>query len=227
MAPTMIRCPKCSNMCEFAEGRLFSFCNKCGSKLERNIENKVRIYERSTEPDDDINLAWERFDKCREMEVPTRAGHDIESLNYEIERMMDEFMTFCEVLKDIYGMLDSMDDSRKHRVCEICADMSDRIFMQFEQFLREYNDFGMYDELKKVRDAFTAQVQKLSVSFAATQKDAASKYWDDRKEEYEALTKALKEAKEERARVPFMDFERKWALDAEIERLQNELTKAR
>jgi hypothetical protein len=96
-----------------------------------------------------------------------------------------------------------------------------------EQFLREYNDFGMYDELKKVRDAFTAQVQKLSVSFAAVQRDAASKYWDDRKEEYEALTKALKDAKEERARVPFMEFERKWALDAEIERLQNELTKAR
>ena len=227
MAPTKIRCPKCSNFCEFAEGRLFSFCNKCGSKLERDIDNKVRVYDRSAETDDDINLAWERFDACTGMTIPTRTGRDIESLNYEIERMMDEFITFSEVLKDLYGMLDSMDDARRHRVCEICADMSDRIFMQFEQFLKEYNDFGMYDDLKKVRDVYSAEVQKMANTFASTQRNTASKYWEDKKDEYEALTKALKEAKEERARVPFMDFERKWALDAEIERLQTELTRAR
>ena len=227
MAPTMIKCPKCDNMCEFAEGRLFGFCNKCGSKLERDIDNKVMIYDRMQEKDEDLILVNERFQVCIDMVVPTRADHDIESLNYEIERMMDEFMTFCEVLKDIYGMLDSMDDTRKHRVCELCFDMSDRIFMQFEQFLREYNDFGMYDELKQVRDAFGSKVQKLAAEFAVVQKDAMARFWADRQDEYEALTKALAQAKEERARVPFMDFERKWALDAEIERLQNELTKAR
>ena len=227
MAPTMIKCPKCDNMCEFAEGRLFGFCNKCGSKLERDIDNKVMIYDRMQEKDEDLILVNERFQVCIDMVVPTRADHDIESLNYEIERMMDEFMTFCEVLKDIYGMLDSMDDTRKHRVCELCFDMSDRIFMQFEQFLREYNDFGMYDELKQVRDAFGNKVQKLAAEFAVVQKDAMARFWADRQDEYEALTKALAQAKEERARVPFMDFERKWALDAEIERLQNELTKAR
>ena len=227
MAPTMIKCPKCANMCEFAEGRLFGFCNKCGSKLERDIDNKVMIYDRMQEKDEDLILVNERFQVCTDMVVPTRADHDIESLNYEIERMMDEFMTFSEVLKDIYSMLDSMDDTRKHRVCELCFDMSDRIFMQFEQFLREYNDFGMYDELKQVRDAFNSKVQKLSADFAVVQRDAMERFWADRKDEYESLTKALAQAKEERARVPFMDFERKWALDAEIERLQNELTKAR
>lgn len=227
MAPTMIKCPKCSNMCEFAEGRLFSFCNKCGSRVERDIDNRITVYERSQEKDEDLLLVNERFEVCTNMAVPTRANFDIESLNYEIERMMDEFMTFCEVLKDIYGMLDSMDDTKKHRVCELCFDMSDRIFMQFEQFLKEYNDFGMYDELKMVRDAFNSKVQKLSAEFAVVQKDAMERFWADRKDEYEALTKALKDAKERRARVPFMDFETKWALDAEIERLQNELTKAR
>jgi endogenous inhibitor of DNA gyrase (YacG/DUF329 family) len=227
MAIVTVKCPKCGNMCDFNEGRLFGFCNKCGSKLERGADNVISVYDKNTEKDEAIMFAWDRFDVCTNLTVPTRSTHDIESLGYEIERMMDEFMTFAEVLKDIYSSLDSRDEDDRHRVCELCYDMSDRIFMQFEQFLREYNDFGMYDELKKVRDAFTAQVQKLSVGFAATQRDAASKYWDDRKEEYEALTKALKDAKEERARVPFMDFERKWALDAEIERLQNELTKAR
>ena len=227
MAPTMIKCPKCENMCEFAEGRLFGFCNKCGSKLERDIDNRIMVYERNQEKDEDLLLVNERFEVCTNMVVPTRANFDIESLNYEIERMMDEFMTFCEVLKDIYGMLDSMDDTRKHRVCELCFDMSDPIFMQFEQFLREYNDFGMYDELKQVRDAFGSKVQKLAAEFAVVQKDAMTRFWADRQDEYEALTKALAQAKEERARVPFMDFERKWALDAEIERLQNELTKAR
>ena len=227
MAPTMIKCPKCSNMCEFAEGRLFSFCNKCGSRVERDIDNRITVYERSQEKDEDLLLVNERFEVCTNMVVPTRANFDIESLNYEIERMMDEFMTFSEVLKDIYGMLDSMDDARKHRVCEICADMSDRIFMQFEQFLKEYNDFGMYDELKQVRDAFNAKVQKLSAEFAVVQRDAMERFWADRKDEYEALTNALKDAKDRRARVPFLDFETKWALDAEIERLQNELTKAR
>ena len=227
MAPTMIKCPKCNNMCEFAEGRLFSFCNKCGSKLERDIDNNIMVYERAQEKDEDLLLVNERYEVCSNMTVPTRANFDIESLNYEIERMMDEFMTFCEVLKDVYGMLDSMDDTKKHRVCELCLDVSDRIFMQFEQFLKEYNDFGMYDDLKKVRDVYSAEVQKMANTFASTQRNTASKYWEDKKDEYEALTKALKEAKEERARVPFMDFERKWALDAEIERLQTELTRAR
>lgn len=227
MASTMIKCPKCDNMCEFAEGRLFGFCNKCGSKLERDIDNRITVYERSQEKDEDLLLANERFEVCTNMTVPTRANFDIESLNYEIERMMDEFMTLCEVLKDIYGMLDSMDDTRRHRVCELCFDISDRILMQFEQFLREYSDFGIYDELKQIRDAFNSKVQKLSADFAVVQKGAMERFWADRKDEYEELTKALAKAKDERARVPFMDFERKWALDAEIERLQNELTKAR
>ena len=157
------------------------------------------------------------------MTVPTRATHDIESLSYEIERMMDEFMTFNEVMKDIYSELDSMDEDRKHRVCELCFDMSDRIFLQFEQFLKEYSDYGMYDEMRSVRDAFSAKVQKLSAEYASKQRSKLDSYWADRPEEYERLKKALADAVEERARVPFMDFERKWALDAEIKKLQNEL----
>ncbi len=227
MSVTAIKCPKCSNMCSFNEGRIFGFCNKCGSKLERDIDNNVRVYDRSQEQDEGIFFALERFDICTGMTVPTRATHDIESLGYEIERMMDEFMTFAEVMKDIYSSLDSKDEGSKLRTCELCFDMSDRIFMQFEQFLKEYNDFGLYDELKKVRDVYSSEVQRLSSSFSAKQKSMKDGYWAEHADEYERLTKALADAKDERARVPFMDFERKWALDAEIEKLQNELNKAR
>ena len=225
MVEAVIRCPKCSNMCTFAEGRLFSFCNKCGSRLERDIANRVTVYDVSQESDDMIQFASERFDVCKALIVPTRTTHDIESLNYEIERMMDEFMTFSEVLKDIRSEMDSMDNDRKLRICELCFDMSDRIFMQFEQFLKEYNDFGMYDELKAVRDSFSSELQRLSSDFNNKQKAVADRYWQDRPEEYKALMEALDKANEERAKATFFDFQRKWELDAEIERLKAELNR--
>ena len=225
MVITSIRCPKCNNMCDFNEGRLFGYCNKCGSKLERDVGNNVKVYDKTQESDEELAFAWERFDECASMTVPTRSTHDIESLNYEIERMMDEFMTFTEVMKDIHSMIDSMELARKHRVCELCFDMSDRLFMQFEQFLREYNDFGMYDEMKSVRDSFSADLQRTSSEFASRQREVADSYWADRPEEYKALKDALKKAIDERSRVAFMDFSRKWELDAEIERLQNEINK--
>ena len=227
MAIVTVKCPKCGNMCDFNEGRLFGFCNKCGSKLERNARNVITVYDRTKESDEEILFAWERFEACTNLTVPTRGTHDIESLGYEIERMMDEFMTFAEVLKDIHSSLDSRDEDSRHRACELCYDMSDRIFMQFEQFLREYNDYGMYDELKKVRDVYAADVQKMAAGFASRQRAEMEKYWADNRDEYERLTKALADAKDRRARVPFMDFETKWALDAEIEKLQDELNKAR
>ena len=225
MAPTLIRCPKCNNYCEFAEGRLFGYCNKCGSKLERDASNNVSVYDKSTEEDEMLQFAWERFDSCSAMVVPTRSTHDMESLNYEIERMMDEFMTFTEVLKDISTEMQSMDEERKFRVCGICFDMSDRLFMQFEQFLKEYNDFGMYDEMKAVHDYYSSELQKLSSDFVAKQKAAANKYWADKPEEYERLTKELNKALDERSKIAFFDFQKKWELDAEIERLQTELSR--
>lgn len=227
MAVVMVKCPKCGNMCDFNEGGLFGFCNKCGSKLERDIGNDVKVYDQSQESDEEILFAWDRFDTCTKMVVPTRSGHDIESLNYEIERMMDEFMTFTEVMKDIYSELDSMDDTRRHRVSELCFDMTDRIFMQFEQFLKEYSDFGIYDEMKTVRDAFSKQAQKYASEFAAKQRQAIEAYWADKPEEYEALKKALAKAIDERSKVLFFNLEQKWALDSEIERLQNEINRVR
>ena len=223
--PALLRCPKCSNMCEFEEGIMFGYCNKCGSKLERDVKNTVTVYDKSAESDEEIAFAWERFDECTKMVVPNRQNFDIESMNYEIERMMDEFMTFGEVLKDIYSSLETMEADRKLRVCALCNDMIDRIFLQFENFLKEYNDFGMYDELKTIRDAYSSMLQKLSSDFVARQKAISDGYWASRPEEYKALTDALRKAQEERARVPFMDFERKWELDAEVERLQAELSR--
>ena len=220
-----LKCPKCGNTCDFNDGRLLSYCNRCGSTLERNVKNEVTVYDRNQEPDEDIAFAWERFDQCTRMTVPTRESHDIESLVYEIERMMDEFMTFAEVLKDILSMIDSMEEDRKHRICEICFNMADRIFLQFEQFLKEYNDFGMYEELKSVRDSYSTALQQMSVSFEKRQKSAADGYWADQAEEYEALKEALRKVTEERAKVAFMDFEKKWELDAEIRRLQAELSR--
>ena len=226
MASVSIKCPKCGNICEFAEGRLFGYCNKCGSKLERDIGNKVSVYDKESEQDEELLFAWDRFDTCTALTVPTRSTHDLESLNFEIERMMDEFMTFVEVLKDIRSSMDSMEADRKHRVCELCSEMVDRIFMQFEQFLREYSDFGMYEEMKSVRDSYSSELQRLSSDFIARQRSAADGYWADKQDEYKALKEALKKATEERARVAFMDFERKWELDAEIARLQNELNRS-
>ena len=223
--PALLRCPKCNNMCEFDEGIMFGYCNKCGSKLERDVRNTVTVYDKNAETDEEVAFAWERFDECTRMTVPTRSTYDIESMNYEIERMMDEFMTFGEVLKDIYSSLDFMDDDRRTRVCALCYDMADRIFLQFENFLKEYNDFGMYDELKAIRDAYSARLQKLSFDFIAKQKAIADGYWASRPDEYKALKDALRKAEEERARVAFMDFERKWELDAEIARLQAELSR--
>ena len=73
----------------------------------------------------------------------------------------------------------------------------------------------------------SADVQKMAAGFASRQRAEMEKYWADNRDEYERLTKALADAKDRRARVPFMDFETKWALDAEIEKLQDELNKAR
>ena len=225
MASSSLRCPKCNNICEFAEGRLFSYCNKCGSKLERDIQNNVSVYDRTREEDEMIQFAWERFDSCSSMTIPTRSTHDMESLNYEIERMMDEFMTFTEVMKDISTSMIEMEPERRFRVCGLCFDMTDRLYMQFEQFLKEYNDFGMYDEMKAVHDYYSSEMQRLSNEFTAKQRSYASKYWAERPEEYKRLTEALSKAEEERARVTFFDFQRKWELDAEIERLRSELSK--
>ena len=223
--PALLRCPKCKNMCEFDEGMIFGYCNKCGSKLERDVKNTVTVYDKNAETDEEGAFAWERFDECTRMTVPKREDFDIESMNYEIERMMDEFMTFGEVLKDIYSSMESMEADRKLRVCALCYDMSDRIFLQFEHFLKEYNDFGMYDELKAIRDAYSSALQKLSSDFIARQKEVSQGYWASRPDEYKALTEALRKAQEERARVPFMDFEKTWELDAELERLQSELSR--
>ena len=68
-------------------------------------------------------------------------------------------------------------------------------------------------------------LQKLSSDFNARQKEISDGYWASRPEEYKALKEALRKAEEERARVTFFDFNRKWELDAEIERLQSELSR--
>ena len=221
MPDVSLRCPKCRNVCIFPGDRLFGFCNKCGSRLERDIRNAVTVYDPAQEPDEMVRAARERYDVCTAMTVPTRADHDIESLNYEIERMMDEFMALSEVLKDIATEVQDWPDERKHRVFELCFDFIDRIYLQFEHFLKEYSDFGMYDELKIVRDYYSNELQRLSMSFSSRQRKLREDYWAGREEEYESIQKALREAIEARSRLQFMDFGGKWTLDAEIERLQN------
>lgn len=226
MAAISVKCPKCGSLCTFQDGRVFSFCNKCGISLERDIKNNVSEYSADSETDENILFASERFDTCTAMTVPTRADHDIESLNYEIERMMDEFMTFAEVEKDILSSIDGMPEESRLRTCEKCSMMADRIFMQFEQFLKEYNDFGMYDELKSVRDAFAKKNQALASAFSAVQSKAASDYWKDRPEELAELKAKLEDAKNRRTKIFFYELEKKWALDNEIEALEAQINRS-
>lgn len=204
---------------------MFSFCNKCGSGLERDVKNQIRLYDKSEETDENILFTIERFEECVAMKIPTRADHDIEELNFEIERMMDEFMTFTEVEKDIYSSFDSMPEGDRLRVCEQCAAMIDRLFMQFEQFLREYNDFGMYDKMKAVRDAFQKKQQSLASEFTAIQNKALGDYWADRQDELAELKAKLEDAKNRRTKIFFYELEKKWALDNEIEALEAQINR--
>lgn len=225
MAPISVKCPKCGNPSTFQDGKVFSFCNKCGCSLERDLNNNVSVYDKDAETDENILFSRDRCDACAEMKIPTRADHDIESLGYEIERMMDEFMTFAEVEKDILSSIDSMPPENGLRVCEQCFAMVDRIFMQFEQFLKEYNDFGMYDELKAVRDSFQKKLQELSSKFSAEQNKAFNSYWADRQDELAELKAKLEDAKTRRTKIYFYEIEKKWELDNEIAELEHQINR--
>lgn len=225
MSPVTVNCPKCRNGCEFQDGRIFGFCNKCGSKLEIDMKGEAHVYDVAQEKDEDVLFVLERYGACSGMSLSGREDADTETMNCEIERMMDRIMTFSEVLKDISASLDSMNEGKRLRLCEICFDLSDRLFMEFEGFLREYSDFGMYEELKGVKEAFSKKHRILSADFAATQKASAEAYWANRSEEHARLKAALDDAMGRKTKIPFYDHKRKRELDNEIAEIQSKLNR--
>ncbi len=219
----MIKCPKCSNMCEFGDGNIFGFCNKCGSNLERASDGSITVYDKSSEEDPLVQSSWERYDICSGLTPPSRKDHDIESFDSAVEMMMDEIMAFTETQKDILSATSDMPRDRKARVVELCGDMTARLWKRFESFLDDYRDYGMYEELKGVNDTYTAEVQKMSGSVAADRKKKMEERWAEDPEKFKRLSKELADAKQRKGRLAFMNFEGKWAADAEIERIEAEL----
>lgn len=222
---TSYKCPKCENICEFQDGMLFGFCSKCGSSLEIGSDNAVCIYDKESETDENIMFSWERYDTCMALNVPIRGRMDFEAFNFEIERMMDEFMTFAEVEKDIFSSLDSMPEKQRLRTCQLCSKMINNLYQKFESFLNEYSDFGMADEMKALDRAYTEKSQALSRAYAAEQKKNAASYWADRQDEYNELMEALRKAKEKKSKVFFYDLKGNWEVDNEIAEIEAKLNR--
>jgi hypothetical protein len=218
-----VKCPKCSNFCDFGDGKLFGFCSKCGSRLERTLQGKVSVYV----PDDDseplVSSCRERFEVCTKIIPPTRADHDVEGFEAAIEMMMDQLMSFTETQKDILAAVAEFPAERRLRTIELCSDMSFRIEKQFADVLDEYQDNGMQAEFRKVNAEYAAQLQSLSGKLFADQKSRADTYWSKHKEEHDELEKRLNDARSRRAHLPFFDFQGKWACDAEIAEIQEKL----
>jgi len=101
--------------------------------------------------------------------------------------------------------------------------MTARLWKRFESFLDDYRDYGMYEELKGVNDTYAAEVQKMSGAVAADRKKKMEERWAEDPEKFKRLSKELADAKQRKGRLAFMNFEGKWAADAEIERIEAEL----
>lgn len=224
MAGIILSCPKCSNRCEFEESRLFGFCNKCGSNLERKSDGTVSVYDKTQEKDPYVTMAAERFDVCSKVKIPTRAEYDFESFDSQIELVMDELMSFTETLKDVLSAKDEMEPDTKLRTLGLCYDMNVRLFRQYESFLKEYMDYGMYDEFKNLDSAYSKELQALTANFVSEQRKQTEEYWADKQDEYKRLTEALRDAKNRRSKLAFLDFQNKWDVDAEIEELEKQLS---
>ena len=223
MSQLSVKCPKCGNLCTFREGKVFGYCNKCGSNLERDVKNIAKVYDRSSETDENLLMAYDRTETCTSLKVPTRDNFDIEGYDFEVERIMDNLMVFNEVMEDIYNSLNSMDFERKIRVCELCSDMVDRVVKQFDAFVTEFEDYGMKEALTSTSAKYNRLSDELSAEFSRMQSKSMDELWKGREEERAQLVKELNEAKIRKKSIPMYDLRSNWEADNEIAELERKL----
>lgn len=223
MSGMSVKCPNCAkSLCTFEDGKLFGHCTRCGATIERTLDNKASVYKREEETDDSIVLARERMMICSEHTLPGQTL-DVESFLNEVEVIMDELMTFNEILKDIYSTFDNMDEGRRYRTCELCYEMIDRIYKQFGKFVTEYVDFGMDKELKGTLEMYKKAHGEFATALSKKQSTMLEEYWASRQEEYEDLKKKLEDAKLRKQRIPMYNLQANWEADNEIAELEERL----
>lgn len=223
MSQVSVKCPGCGNLCTFRDGKVFGYCNKCGSNLERDTKNTVRIYDRASETDGSLIMAYDRADACSSLKIPTRDSFDVEGFEFEVERIMDNLLVFNEIMTDIYDSLPSMDFDRRIRVCETCFDLIDRIWRQFEDFITEYEDYGVKEILSETLEKYTESENHLSSEFSKMQSKAMEEIWKGREDEYAELKKKLNDAKLRKKSIPMFNLSANWEADNEIADLERRL----
>lgn len=223
MSQVSVKCPKCGNLCSFQDGKVFGYCNKCGSNIERDTRNSVRIYDKEKETDEALVMAYDRADACTALKIPTRDDFDIEGFDFEVERIMDNLLVFNEIMSDIYISLDSMDFDRRIRVCETCSNLMDRVWRQFEGFVTEYEDYGVKDILSETLEKYTKLEDQLSSEFSRMQSKAIEETWKGREDEYAELKRRLDEAKMHKKSIPMFNLSANWEADNEIAALERKL----
>lgn len=223
MSQVSVKCPKCGNLCSFQDGKVFGYCNKCGSNIERDTKNSVRIYDKEKETDEALVMAYDRADACTSLKIPTRDDFDIEGFDFEVERIMDNLLVFNEIMTDIYISLDSMDFDRRIRVCETCCNLMDRVWRQFEDFVTEYEDYGVKDILSETLEKYTKLEDQLSSEFSKMQSKAIAEMWKGREDEYAELKRRLDEAKMHKKSIPMFNLSANWEADNEIASLERRL----
>ena len=223
MSQVSVKCPKCGNLCTFRDGKVFGYCNKCGSSIERDVVNNVKAYDRSSETDKSIKMTYDRANACAMLKIPTRERFDIEGFNFEVERIMDNLIVFNEIMTDIYDSLPSMDFDRRKRVCEVCCDLIDRVCKQYEDFITEYEDYGVKEILSETSKRYTELENQLSSEFSKVQSKALKELWKGREGEYAELQKKLEEAKMHKKSIPLFNLNANWEADNEISDIERKL----
>ncbi|MFA6710967.1 MAG: hypothetical protein WC067_03465 [Candidatus Methanomethylophilaceae archaeon] len=219
MSSISLKCPKCSRFADFGEGKLFGFCTCCGSKVERSLDGKVSIYDRDSEKDEYVRSLWDRFDVCSRHTIPDRKDYDIASFDSAVEHLLDTLMSFTETQKDIIAGTVDYSPEEKCRTYEICSDLNMRLEKKFNTFLVDNRDSGMYEEFRSIDRMYSERLQKLSNTFEGIRKKSNEEYWSQHAEEYNRLQTELKDAMNKKTKLTFLDFEGKWAADAEINRI--------
>lgn len=220
MSLVSLKCPKCSKFVDFGEGKLFGFCSCCGSKIERSFDGRVLVYDKDSEMDEFVRSLWDRFDVCSRHAIPDRKNYDLASFDSAVEHLLDTLTSFTETQKDILaGTVDHPPD-KKCRIYEICSDMNTRLEKTFNTFLEDNRDSGMLDEFRSIDKMYSGQLQVLSNMSANVWKRSNEEYWSQHIEEYQKLQTELKGAMDRKTKLTFFDFEGKWAIDAEINRIK-------
>lgn len=224
MSKMSVICPNCGKaLCTFKEGSLFGHCNKCGSNVERLLDNSAKAYDMSAEADENLAMAYDRTEMCSSLVLPSRQNMSLEAFDHEVERIMDEIMVFNEVMNDILSMMDDMPDEKKYRTCELCYGMVDRIYKQFAKFTVEFSNYGMDVRLRQVYETFTAKFKSYSAELERKQDNLLKAYWADRQDEYRELQAKLDDAKDRKLRIPMYNLQANWEADNEIPELEKKL----